>query len=100
MTNPLLIKFAACTIVPWKLPRRNAVAFIWVAANGEVLENIDDKKQAYDVMNTVKFMYLNCRLLLLATASAALITARIVKYTEIEKGWLNSARTKKCVYIY
>ena len=78
VTNPLLIKFVACNIVPWKIPRRNAVAFIWVAANGEVLENIDDKKQAYDVMNTVKFMYLKCRLLLLATASAALITARIV----------------------
>ena len=56
----------------------------WVGANGVVLENIDEKKQEYDVMNTVKFMYLNCRLLLLATASAALMTARIV-YTEIEK---------------
>ena len=47
-------------------------------------------RKEYDVMNTVKFMYLNSGLFLLATASAALITATIV-YTEILKG------QKKCV---
>ena len=68
--------------------------YFWVGANGEVLENIDEKKQAYDVMNTVKFMYLNCGFLLLAIASAALIPARIV-YTEVENARLVEQRKGK-----
>ena len=81
---------------PGKSRGGTLLPYFWVGANGEVLENKDEKKQAYDVMNTVKFMYLNCGFLevLLATASAALIPARIV-YTEVEKARLLEQRKGK-----
>ena len=51
VTNPLLIKFVVCNIVPWKIPRRNAVAFFLGGCKRRGAgKHIDEKKQEYDLL--------------------------------------------------